>query len=232
MSKEKSYTYLMCILSLIIILGGWFLTKGLLEQKEAEVLSVRGKVMMETFDSAASGEFEGEELTEVTMIEILHVWESAGREAFHEPLEGQINMEQAMETGREWIRTLAENQVLPEELSEEKFKNIHAVLSTPENQTSLEQNLVSYWTVTYQDGDVEIILKIHALSGRVWGADISMWESQMPTVSLTDEEVLAIAFPSFDKVYGRIKRSGLMVNSEEPIIRLQLNLTTDIRTNI
>ena len=176
----------------------------------------------------------------------LAVWEMGGPEVLHEPLPGQIDMEQAIQIGRDWITALVENSILPANLSEDNFGYIKAVLCTPDSNESLEQAFLSCWKVVYMKEDIKIDLKIHALSGQVWNAEISMQESKMLPETLSEKEMLTIAFPFMPaemgineetsdtykisekgQVYATVKRDRILVNKEEPIARLFLNLCTE-----
>lgn len=251
MNKGKIYTLLVFSLSFTVVIGGWFLTKGMLNSKETETLDVKGQVFVDVSeadktgsDTTVQGDFEGEVLSEETMAEVLAVWEAGGREVYHEPMAGQMNMEQAIKAGRDWINTLTENNILPVDLLECSFESINAVLCTLDSQASLERSLISYWTVTYKENDMEIILRIHAASGQVWKADISMSEDKMLYGTCSDEELLAIAFPFLTgdntevaidedtaykicergKVYATLKRDSVVVNRMEPVARISFRL--------
>ncbi len=256
MSKGKIYTFLMFSLSLTVVFCGWFLTKELLRLQEIEYLSVKGQVSLETSkedkeenNPVVQEEFVGETLSEEMIAEVLKVWEAGGREILHEPMAGQMNMEQAIKAGREWIDMLSKNNILPVYLTEHQFSDTSAVLSTLDSQGTLKESLISYWKITYAESDVKIILTIHASSGQVWKADISMSEEKMLFGTCTDEELLAIAFPFMTeenaemiveadavykikinengKVHATLKRESIVVDKQEPVERLILGLRTD-----
>lgn len=239
MSKGRISMLLVFCLSFAVVFGGWFFTKEMLGRKEAEILAGRGRLAMEIPESD-SGEagydaqeaFEGEELSEDMMAEILKVWEAGGRELLHEPLAGQMDMEQAITAGGDWIGRMAEHSILPSCLAEGLFDSTSAVLCTLDGETSLEESLISYWRVTYMKGGIKIILTIHALSGQVWNADISMREDEMMLSACSEEELLAAAFPFItfitgNEVHAAYKREDIVVNKQEPIVRLLFSLHTE-----
>ena len=255
MNKDKVYTLLVFCLSFTVVFGGWFLTKELLYSKEDEILSAKGQVVLESTKAdgeennpAVQEEFVPQALSEEQMVEVLTVWEAGGREILHEPMTGQMNMEQAIKAGKEWIDSLAKNQILPADLIEYQFSDTSAVLCTVDSSVSLEESLISYWKVTYVEGDVEIVLTIHARSGQVWDANISMNEDKMLYGTCSDEEILAIAFPFLTSekaviiaenptlykvseertVYATLKRDSILVKKEEPKARLLLGLSTNM----
>ncbi len=248
MSKSKIYTILVCCLSVTVVCGGWFLTKEMIRTKETEVLATKGQIEMEGDLPQIEEDFKEEIISEEIMAKILFVWGNGGSERFHEPMPGQMNMEQAIETGRGWIDMMVENHIFPTELYEGEFENLNAVLCSIDSQVSLEDELISYWKVTFKEDDIEIILRIHAISGQVWQADVSMKEERMELEMCTDEKILATAFPFFQggdtdmtivddkmiqvsprgKVYASLKRYSLAINNQEPIARFLFNLSTEI----
>lgn len=254
MSRGKIYTLLIFGVSFAVVFGGWFFTREMLDQKEAVILANKGEILVEVADvdvnenNPEAGKFEGVVLTENEIAEVLTVWSAGGREVLHEPMSGQMNMEQAINTGREWIDRLAVNSILPAYLSECSFDDTSAVLCSLDNSVSLQENYISYWKVTYVEGDVEIILTIHALSGQVWDANITMSEDEMLYETCSDEEILSIAFPFLENgntetivdnstiykiseegtVYATLKRDSIMVKKEEPKARLFLAICANI----
>ena len=255
MSKRKIYTVLILCVSLAVIIGGWFFIRGMLYRKETEILAHKGEILGIVADTEVivnekkpeTGKSEGVVLGEDEISEVLTVWNTGGREVLHEPLPGQMNMEQAINAGKEWIGRLAENGILPEHLSGCSFDNISAVLCSPDSGIYMERDYLSYWKVTYVKGDVEIGLIIHALNGQVWNASITMNEDNMLYGTCSDQEILSIAFPFLENgdeetgvnnntqykitekgtIYATIKRDSIMIDREEPKARLLLGLCTN-----
>lgn len=210
MSKGKIYTLITFFVSFCVVIGGWFLTKRLLNQREEEFLNSTGQIALQQSESALlaesgqniapdgimdGNEFHGEVLSEAMMEMVLFVWESGGYKLPCEPGEGQMNMEQAIITGRDWIASLAEEGILPAYLGECSFDKTDAALYTFDTEVAIERALLNYWEITYTEGDVKIALTIHAVSGQVWKADILMEEDKMIYDACPDEELLEIAFP-------------------------------------
>lgn len=255
MSRGKIYTLLIFCVSFAVVFGGWFFTREMLDRKETVILANKGEILVEVANvdvnenNSEAGKFEGAALTENEMAEVLIVWNAGGREVFHEPLAGQMNMEQAINTGREWIDRLAQSNILPGYLVESSFEDTSAVLCSLERNVSLQENYISYWKVTYMEGDVEIILTIHALSGQVWDADITMSEDKMLYGTCSDEKILSIAFPFLENdnaetivdnstiykiseegtVYAALKRDSILIKKEEPKARLFLSICANIQ---
>ena len=254
MRKDKIYTLLVFCLSFTVMSGGWFLIKGLLYYKEREMLSAKGQIVLENTktdreenNSGVQGNFVPQVLSEEQMAAILTVWEAGGREILHEPMAGQINMEQAIEAGEKWIISLAEKQILSAGFIGYSFRDTSAVLYTLDSAVLLEESWISYWKITYTGDDVKIVLKIHAATGQVWKADISMNEDKMLYGVCTNEEVIAAAFPFLTGISARIiiedskvykvsengiisatlKRDSVVVDKQTPVEKLLLSLETD-----
>ena len=255
MRKDRIYTLLIFCLSFTVVFGGWILTKKMLGSQKNKILSAKGQIVLENTEASGEGggmtvsrEFIPQVLSEDQMAEVLAVWETGGREVLHEPMAGQMNMEQAIEAGGEWIKLLTENQILSEELAEYQFQDTSAVLCTLESLASLEETLISYWKINYSEDDVSIVLKIHAATGQVWKADISIHEDKNLFGTCNDKEAFAIMFQFLaggttgitvegnkaykisenGKIYAALIRDSIVVNAQEPVERLLLNLGTHV----
>lgn len=257
MKRGMINTLLAVCLSTAVVFGGWFFTVERLGQKEAELLARKGEVALgasgkdikEKESKETEAEFQEKKLSEDEMATILATWEGGGYALLHEPLEGQMTMEQAILAGKDWINRLAEQKILPDFLAGEEpsFDKIKAVLSTIDTKSSPEEKtLFGSWTITYEKDDVEIILKLHAASGQIWGADIYAKPGTMLPESFNNGELLTIAFPAMKgknvelitvgrtvykcytggKVYAALKRSSILVNEKRPLTYLKLWLTT------
>lgn len=210
MRSSRFFTLSIFLLSIGVVLGGWYLTRALLEHRRDEFLGKTGEIFMQPSETAlfsagvaedGSGETEGdvpfqrETLSEEMMFEVLAVWESNVREFPHEPRKGQMSMEQAIEAGKEWIAAMAEQKVIPEKVMEEEFDHVAARLCTPEAQVDFDENLLGYWFLTFILEDVEVDLTIHAMSGDIWRAGIRMDEQVSPSGLYESDGLLRVAFP-------------------------------------
>lgn len=257
MSKGKIDTLILFFISFCVVIGGWFLTKRLLERRKEEFLNGAGQIALQQSESsllaesgqniAAEGtpsenEFYKEALSETMTEMILITWESGGYKLPCEPGEGQMNMEQAIIAGRDWIANLAERGILPAYLKEGSFDKTDAAFYTLNTEVSFEKALLNFWEITYTEGDVKITLTIHEVSRQVWKADILMDAEKMIYDVCPDEELLEIAFPfvmtngtgtiqdnqtiyiSFPegRVLAALKRATIKINKEQETARLML----------
>lgn len=202
--KNKLITAAVAAVSLTVAFGGWFLTKELLDRKNAEFLNGTGAVALRSEQTAlltqeqadeAARAFKKHEIPEKQMREILLLWDYGVKEMPHDQKEAQMNMEQAIETGKQWIATLANREIVPKMLADGDFDRITAQLSTIEIQTELDERLLSRWMLEYRKNDVDINLTIHAMSGEIWYANISMMAYSSLAYAYSSEELLYLMFP-------------------------------------
>ena len=261
MRKSKIFTFSIFLLSLIVVLGGWYLTRTLLERRREEFLGRTGEIIMQSSETALfsagipeedSGAdagnipFQRETLSEDMMAKVLAVWESSGRELPHEPKRGQMNMEQAIEAGKEWIAAMAEQNVIPKKMTEEEFDHIAARLCTPEAQVDFDENLLSYWTLTFVMDDVEVDITIHAMSGDIWKAGILKDEQKSPSGLYEPDSLLGVAFPFIEAgeeimvfldnnttseplpqrlVYASVRQYSMLVSGKKPAVKIEFWLS-------
>ncbi len=271
MKKSKPYVQIVLfLLAFGVVTGGWFLTEALLLQRQEEFLHRTGQIARQTGmpsalqpaetpffswnqpgerggDLAESTLFEGQPLSEEIMAEVLSVWENGGNELPHEPQKGQMNMEQAIETGKEWIAVMAECGIVPEGLAEGDFDKVAARLCTLDTQVDFDEGLLSCWLVQYTENDVVVSLTVHASSGNIWKASLSMKESDRVPNEYSHEEMLKMAFPFIDRgnaetadlinhvfceimpgglVYAAVKEYQIAVKNQDPVIVIDFWLGT------
>lgn len=250
------------LLSFGVVLGGWYLARTLLEQRQKEFLAGTGEILIQSPETAllsvetqenavtevAAGiPFQGEALTEEMMAKVLDVWERGGRAIPHEPKKGQMNMEQAIEAGKEWIAVMAEQGIIPFERVENGFDHITARLCTLEVQVDFDESLLSYWSIQFLAYDVEVRLTIHAVSGEIWIAKIQMEDPGNLAGTYRLEDLLEAVFPFTREgqeimialadntvrepmpqklVYASAKEFSLRESEREPIIQMEFWLST------
>jgi len=111
-------------------------------------------------------------LTEHEMVSVLQHWEADGKERLHEPVLGQINMERAIETGREGLSFLGDHLTIPEEMLD--FSSTNAYLC--QNQTNPNEQFLapvySYWAVSFANEYLNVNMTVNAVMGQIWKAEI------------------------------------------------------------
>lgn len=210
-NKGHICTLLILLLSLLIIFGGWVLAKRILKHKEAQLLAKSGQLHIadagyslqqedkpeKDTSTGADGPdpFQAEELSEDVMAQLLDIWESEGYRLPHEPQKGQMHIEQAITAGSAWIAGLSEQGFLPPGLTENSFLHVVSMLYTLEHKTGIPDYLLGWWEILYIKDGIQITLNIHAASGHVWRAKVSMYESSMPVPLHEEGKLLDAAFP-------------------------------------
>lgn len=231
MNRSKIVTIGLFLLSLGVVSGGWYLTRALLEQRREAFLGRTGEILLQPLESALfsaesetagagddTGEatFQEQSLSEEMMAKVLAVWKRGGRVIPHEPGYGQMNMEQAIGAGWEWVTSMAEHGVIPAASVEGAWDNVTARLCTLEGTVDFDENLVSYWDMRFIVDNAEINLTLHAVSGEIWMASIRMDESECLWHEYRHEELLRLAFPFMEE------GEQIMTNLEENITSISL----------
>lgn len=263
MSRGKISTIAGFLLCWLVVMGGWLLTEELLDQKEEKLLGKVGQISLQSSEIAFPGEeaegtdtlsgdgnqnkFVGVTLSEEEMAVVLGICETGGTMVLHEPAEGQMNMEQAITEGKHWIIRLADNHVLPSYLAECSFDRTNAQRYTIDTENFPAGDLFSFWQVSYEKEDMNIELMIHAASGQIWRAAVTMKEERMLVETGAKQGIFKLVFPFMEEgaftmtdnksnitysgfaggeVYAAMKQEALLIDGEEPMIRLRFWLCT------
>lgn len=129
-------------------------------------------------DPETETKFHGISMSESVRARILIVWEEAETRVIHEPEENQMNMEQAIVTGQDWIKSMAGYGKIPDRLKDYVFEETYASFYTPQSKgvpyPEFDKSLFSYWNVQFEGEGISVGMKIHAASGEVWYADFSV----------------------------------------------------------
>lgn len=185
MNKSYKYTILTLFLAVVFVLGSMKSMNLILQTRERQFLSESGRVVVEApvrtwqeQDSSievANGENsqEGYVLTAEQMEEVISSWDER-MAVIHSPVNGQISMEAAMKAGEEWLAEMG----LTEDFDAETH-SMYARLSTTVRRESVEVQLepyYSFWVVQYSSQSMMAFFYINAVTGRVWNADVTMYE--------------------------------------------------------
>lgn len=205
LSKRNLYTAMGIALSFVIAIGGWALTSKLIDGKADALLSVTGSVKVPVVASTDTGkepdESGGESphvlprLTATEISAVLQNWKAAGSERPHEPTDGQLSMEQAIEAGKAGLSYFCEQGVIPTELLELEYDKINAYLyeNQPRGQeTGSLDPFYSYWTVSLTNGRMSALLTINAVTGQIWKAEIASTISSVNFNEVQAEHMLDV----------------------------------------
>ena len=116
-------------------------------------------------------------LTLSQMEDAVRYWETAPAEILHDPVEGQLSMEEAIEAGRSWLERMG---LLADVWEEEKLLTI-AMLSVgepPEENGRMPEPYYSFWTLRIYASGWEATLALNAVTGDVWGGNVTLYNTR------------------------------------------------------
>lgn len=243
-SKQNLYTVVGVALSFVIAFGGWALTSELINRKADALLSVTGSVKVPTAPPTGTGEKPGDsdeetdyvwpKLTESEIVAVLQNWEAGGRERPHEPTEGQLSMEQAIDAGRTGLFYFSEQGIIPAELLDNSKINAYLYEYQPSGQgTGLLDPFYSYWTVSFSGESMDVSLTINAVTGQIWKADLSF--SGINSNELKGEQVLYVFTSNLElssadsiKTTGNITSKGFSDGLFYAVVRVESGVKSKI----
>ena len=158
----------------------------ILKMREKQLLGRSGKVIMDspvlawqrTSDNIEGGK-EGENgvfRPQLTMEQVENVvisWNSRKNLLLHNPVEGQLTMEEAIQAGKDWLMEMGYSQ--KEQESGEPFR-IKATLAVENGVGTPLEAYYSMWSLWFLNETISIRLDLNAVTGRVWGAQITLEE--------------------------------------------------------
>ncbi len=215
MNKSYKYTILTLFLALVFAFGSMAGMNFIMREKERQLLTERGRAVVEAPVRSWQGQESGEDgetdeesdsigyvLTTEQVEEILSCWNNRTGVTVHNPINGQISMEEAIIEGKKW---LVEMEIGENRLEDTEAYSVSATLgiATQKVSAGVQSELYySFWTVQFSDSSMYAILYINAVTGKVWNADITLYED-MP------EEI------PYEKLEHFVELSGLQVTNTD-----------------
>lgn len=195
MNRTYKYTLLTVFLALIFAVGSMAGMKFILEEREKQILSESGTVVMEApvraWQESKTDENEGCTLTVNQIGNAIDNWNNRRWELIHSPVEGQCSMEQAIEEGKGWLASMKKSGMVEEETAlESEIYSVSADLKLGKQggQTwGQMEPYYSFWTVQLTNHQMSATVYVNAVTGKVWGAEIILYEgipSKMPIESM------------------------------------------------
>lgn len=167
--------------------GSMLCMRWILEVREKQLLTETGKATVES-PVKAWQEWEQKEqaathkLTMEQMEEAIQFWNNRIGETIHDPVEGQISMEEAIESGKQWLTMMG---------SEKQIYSITATLSAGYQKESAKMQLepyYSFWTIEFSNQTVKNTLYLNAVTGQVWFAKI-IWNDEIQEKMYPQEQL-------------------------------------------
>ncbi|NLK51591.1 MAG: hypothetical protein GX295_03980 [Syntrophomonadaceae bacterium] len=222
MNKQDIYTTVGVAFSLMIAFCGWILTNTLLDKQETVLLSVTGSIHAPSVLGTTAGtgndansnstpKIKTELITDETKLEegvmakILANWNAPKSHARpHEPVEGQLSMEQAITAAKNGLSHFNTHGIIPPELLKDEFTRTNASLW--ENQPAIKENQsdtrvkvsmelppeYSYWAITFGNEKMSVQLTLNAVTGAIWRADIFSYQAGTIFANLDVVEMVEI----------------------------------------
>lgn len=218
MKKAYRYTVFTLLFAFSFAIASMEGIKYILREREKQLLTEHGEVVIqspiriwkawEEQEQKGSGD-EGYSLTAAQVKEAAESWNDRSGEILHEPVEGQIPMEQAIEAGEEWLAAIGTEEGNLQEMD----KGMHFVRATlgvgvqKSDHGVAREPYYSFWTVQFSSEAADAILYINAVAGKVWGAELTLYEN-------FSEQIPVEKLDLFVKMAG-LKRSGDTVETDE-----------------
>lgn len=199
MNKRRRRTAVGVLSSLVIVVCAWLLTNALLDRQEAALFARTGSISVPEVswtrrgpqdDRNSDQNLDAVKLEERLMVKILENWNAPASYARpHEPVEGQLNIEQAVTMARVGLSHFAAQGIVSSELLEDDFSRINASLwenrpAMMENQSSMQVRIgmelppeYSYWVVTFDNTKMGARLTLNAVTGEIWRADVFLYQA-------------------------------------------------------
>lgn len=193
MNKRWVPTAAAAVFSLVFALGGWLLTNGLIERQHAALMhTVHTVEISEPSVPEQSAAPEPVTLSIKEMADIVNLWNSNHTEHYHDPVEGQLTMEDAIMAAKDGLSYFCESGALPKEILADDFTETSAFLYAMGDDRGTADVLApaySYWSIILNNRDVSIKLTLNAYTGRIWMANIC---SYSPEIVFDDVKMLDV----------------------------------------
>ncbi len=216
MIRKYKYTFVSLMFAVLFIFGSMKVMNSILMIREMQLLTESGIVEMESpvqewegwgnvNENVMSGDIDDKRysLTADQIEEVVKSWNNRSEVTLHDPVAGQISMEEAIESGERWMVEME----IREEMDAAPF-SISAELGVGVKKEEAEGRMEAYfsfWTVTYSNQSMNVILYLNAVTGKVWGAEISLREDLLGKKSV-------------DRLRRFVELAGLQVSDDDSIV--------------
>ena len=186
-SKHK-YTFVSLLFAALFVFGSMAAMNYILRVREAGLLTESGRVEVESpvyawenwqsDEESLANEDTGSEgyILSVQQIEdAIESWNNRTNIILHDPVAGQISMEEAIKAGETWLGQMK----IQEEMDVVSY-SVNAELGVSGRIEDAEEKLEAYysfWTVRYSSQSMHAVLCINAVTGKVWDAEITSYGS-------------------------------------------------------
>lgn len=188
MKKTYKYTFLTMFLALAFIFGSMAAMNFILYIREGQLLSESGMAVVESpvrpwqgWGDEPDEKDDGKRysLTAVQVRDAMERWNKRLGETLHDPVEGQISMEEAVQEGEEWLISMGIGEGEAQE-ADDGLKFVKAALGVGIQKGSSKVQLepyYSFWTVHFSGSYTDAVLYLNAVTGRVWRAEVTLYDN-------------------------------------------------------
>lgn len=188
MKKTYKYTFLTMFLALAFIFGSMAAMNFILYIKEGQLLSESGMAVVESpvrpwqgWGDEPDEKDDGKRysLTAVQVRDAMERWNKRLGETLHDPVEGQISMEEAVQEGEEWLISMGIGEGEAQG-ADDGLKFVKAALGVGIQKGSSKVQLepyYSFWTVHFSGSYTDAVLYLNAVTGRVWRAEVTLYDN-------------------------------------------------------
>lgn len=217
MNKTYKYTFLTLFLTLVFVFGSMTGMNLILRIRERQLLTESGRTVVEIPVRAWEEDDNGGEkdedsdmekytLTTGQMADVITCWNERMGVTTHNPVIGQISMEEAINKGQKWMVEMEMGEMGKKE-DAEKY-SINATLGIAAQKNSERAQLepyYSFWTVQFSGRSMRAVLYLNAVTGKILSAEIILYENLPETIP-------------YEKLNRFVELSGLQTSDAEAVI--------------
>ncbi len=166
MRNHKKSTLIGIILIIVIIIGGWGLTRFLLYNQEKKRLS---EIKEFSNDINGDNSITNSDLTIEQIRNILITWNDNRDIKIHEPTMNQLTMDEAVSKAIDDIKYFCEKGILPKGFETiDDYWNTQAFLGSKAFEHTKIKDAYSYWIIRFRSDELNIEVKQNAYTGEIW----------------------------------------------------------------
>ena len=212
--KGRVFDVLGILLAFLAAAGGLFLAKKALDQNRETLLSKTGQVKTVLLSDGQEGKEREEAINELA--DVVKTWENEQVEYPHEPGNGQLSMEEAVEISQNWVKNFYKKyrkQQLKGIQDLTKYSKVSANLCMKQKEPSKEDTFVvmySYWKVAVVDEITRAEFILNAATGQILDVFMFSYYTGMNFLDISQKKVLHEYVRTFDpEKKKRVKKDGV-----------------------
>jgi hypothetical protein len=190
MRKKTLFTVMGIALSFAIAAGSWALTSTLIDWKSNTLLSMTGFEQVPFAEPIDTGQAQVR-LSVSKMTEVLRSWEEPGEEIMHEPVTGQLTIEQAIHEAKAGL-SYFEGFPLIALLDDAYQTSAYLSYKASRRSTEIPDPAYSCWTVTFSGRDTSATMVLNAVTGQIWSFSIQPLSYEVDWTAEMVENALAM----------------------------------------